>query len=135
MKNTSEFLFTYGTLMQSFDNPFAEHLRAHSELKGHGYFHGRLYKISWYPGAVHDEKSASRVYGEVYQLFGENNLWKELDEYEDVLADENASLYLRRTVPVTLTDLSVVSCWAYLYNQSLEGLDLIPDGDFRKYSG
>jgi gamma-glutamylcyclotransferase (GGCT)/AIG2-like uncharacterized protein YtfP len=135
MTDTSEFLFTYGTLMQGFDNPFAERLRAHSELKGHGYFHGSLYKISWYPGAIYDERSASRVYGEVYQLSGKEALWKELDAYEDVSDDETISLYLRRIIPVTMTDLSVIACWTYLYNQSLEGLSLIPDGDFRKYAG
>lgn len=135
MGNKPEFLFTYGTLMQGFDNPFAERLSTQSRFAGHGYFSGMLYQISWYPGAVYDEKGTSRVYGEVYQLSNESALWKELDEYEDVLEDENASLYLRRTVPVTLTDLSVISCWTYLYNQSLEGLPLIPDGDFRKYTG
>jgi gamma-glutamylcyclotransferase (GGCT)/AIG2-like uncharacterized protein YtfP len=135
MGNTSEFLFTYGTLMQGFDNPFTERLSMQSRFAGYGYFSGMLYQISWYPGAVYDEKSTSRVYGEIYQLSNESALWKELDEYEDVLEDENASLYLRRTVPVILTDLSVISCWTYLYNQSLEGLSFIPDGDFRKYTG
>ncbi|MCE6990550.1 gamma-glutamylcyclotransferase [Dyadobacter sp. CY323] len=123
------YLFTYGTLKKGFKNPFAETLRFASVFEGEGYFNGRLYLISWYPGAVYDEMETAKVHGEAYRLTDTEILW-ELDEYEEVLGDEASSLYLRKVVTVTLQNGSEVPCWTYLYNQSVDGLPLISDGRF-----
>jgi gamma-glutamylcyclotransferase (GGCT)/AIG2-like uncharacterized protein YtfP len=131
MTSDPGYLFTYGTLMQGFDNPFAEKLRTLSAYEGKGYFNGFLYRITWYPGAVLDEKSDSKVYGEVYRLTPGNELLKELDEYEDVFEDEKASLYVRRIVPITIESRSVIPCWVYLYNQPVTDYTLISSGNFR----
>lgn len=122
-------LFTYGTLMQDFDNPYAERLRLSSEYLGKGYFNGRLYRVEWYPGALFEPNAASQVYGEFYQLHSLEIL-KTLDEYEDVLQDEAASLYVRRVVPVRDGQGTTVPCWVYLYNQPVDALPLIETGYF-----
>lgn len=131
MHPNPDFLFTYGTLMQGFENPFAKRLHTSSTFEGKGSFPGLLYKISWYPGAVYDEKSESSVFGEVYRLIDKASLLPELDDYEDVFEDEEKSLYLRKIIPVRMQDGSVLPCWVYLYNQDITDLEKIETGDFR----
>ncbi|NIJ55549.1 gamma-glutamylcyclotransferase family protein [Dyadobacter arcticus] len=129
MNADPSFLFTYGTLMQGFYNPFAEKLRLSSSYEGEGYFPGCLYRITWYPGAVYDERAESKVFGEIYKL-NSFEILLELDEYEDVLEDEKNSLYVRKIIPVTAPNGLQILCWAYLYNQSVNELSIIPDGRF-----
>jgi gamma-glutamylcyclotransferase (GGCT)/AIG2-like uncharacterized protein YtfP len=131
MHPNPDFLFTYGTLMQGFENPFARRLHALSTYEGKGSFLGLLYKISWYPGAVYNEKSESPVFGEVYRLSSKALILPELDDYEDVFEDEQKSLYLRKIIPVQMQDGSVLPCWVYLYNQDITGFEKIGTGDFR----
>ena len=131
MNSGSDFLFVYGTLMHGFDNPFASRIRALSSYQGKGFFQGMLYRISWYPGAVYDKTVEEKVHGEVFRLSEDEGLLPLLDEYEDVLEDESGSLYLRKLVPITLSNKRIVLCWTYLYNQATEGLEIIPGGNFR----
>ncbi|GGM73806.1 hypothetical protein GCM10010967_01790 [Dyadobacter beijingensis] len=123
-------LFTYGTLMQAFDNPFARRLRLSSDYIGKGYFSGKLFRVEWYPGALYEPDAPTRVHGEIYQL-KTLEILKELDEYEDVLEDEAASLYVRKVIPVRDSREVVRDCWVYLYNRSVEELPLLPDGCFK----
>lgn len=123
-------LFTYGTLMQGFDNPYARKLRLSSNYIGEGYFNGKLFRVEWYPGALYEPHAPTLVHGEIYQL-NSLDVLKELDEYEDVLEDEAASLYVRKVVPVRHSQEVVIDCWAYLYNQPVSDLPLIEDGYFK----
>ncbi|MCF0056632.1 gamma-glutamylcyclotransferase [Dyadobacter sp. CY356] len=132
MPSHADFLFTYGTLMQGFSNPFAERLHTLSTFTGKGSFPGTLYKIDWYPGAVYEEENQSRIFGEVYKITVPEILFPELDEYEDVFDDEEKSLYLRKIIPVLMTDGSTINCWIYLYNQDTTDLEIIESGDFRQ---
>lgn len=130
MDEPSDLLFTYGTLMQRFKNPFAVRLRELSVYLGKGTFSGQLYRVSWYPCAVYQKENSALVHGEIYQLLDATRLLKDLDEYEDVLEDESESLYLRKQIPIMLEGGTVLSCWTYVYNRSVEGLELIADGRF-----
>ncbi|PSL32469.1 gamma-glutamylcyclotransferase family protein [Dyadobacter jiangsuensis] len=123
-------LFTYGTLMQAFDNPYARKLRLSSNYIGKGYFNGKLFRVEWYPGALYEPDAPTPVHGEIYQLHSLEIL-KELDEYEDVMEDESASLYLRKVVPVRDSQEVVRDCWVYLYNQPVSDLPLIEEGYFK----
>ncbi|MCF2446063.1 gamma-glutamylcyclotransferase [Dyadobacter sp. CY345] len=134
MAADTKFLFTYGTLMRGFPNPFAQRLHSLSTFEGSGTFPGLLYKISWYPGAIYDEDADSQVYGEIYRLEEKEILLKELDEYEDVLEDEILSLYVRKIIPIRMQDGTLISCWVYLYNQDLSSLLKIESGNFRDVS-
>jgi len=129
-----DYLFTYGTLMKGFDNPFSRTLQANSIYDGNGFFSGLLYLVSWYPGAVYLEGNPLKVYGEIYRLVEQKKLLKELDEYEDVLENEKDSLYVRRIIPVMRANTEIINCWAYLYNQPVHDLAVIPGGDFRNFS-
>ncbi|MPR34465.1 gamma-glutamylcyclotransferase family protein [Salmonirosea aquatica] len=130
MEAQPPYLFVYGTLMRGFDNPFAARLRAHSAFIAEGFFSGKLYRISWYPGALYEPKGTLKVHGEIYQLLDFQKLIRELDEYEDVKEIESESLYLRRQVPVQTESGDVFLCWTYLYNQSLAEATPLPDGRF-----
>ena len=123
-------IFTYGTLMQAFDNPYARKLRLSSNYIGKGCFKGKLFRVEWYPGALYEPDAPTLVHGEIYQLHSPEIL-KELDEYEDVLEDEAASLYIRKIIPVTGNDGTPIDCWVYLYNQPVLDLPLIEDGYFK----
>lgn len=127
----AQYLFVYGTLMRGYDNPFAAALRTGAEWVGEGSFSGKLYRLDWYPGALYLPGNELRVWGEVYQIFDFEKLIPDLDQYEDVMDDEAASLYLRRQVPVQLVDGQLLDCWTYLYNQPTEHLAIIKGGRFR----
>ena len=130
MENQSPHLFVYGTLMQGFDNSFAARLHANATYVGEGFFSGTLYRVSWYPGAVYEPESLTRIYGEIYQLHDFQSLVPKLDDYEDVKEKEEDSLYVRRQVPVRTGNGSIFVCWTYLYNQSLEKATLLTSGKF-----
>lgn len=130
MEDQSPYLFVYGTLMQGFDNSFAARLHANATYVGEGFFSGTLYRLSWYPGAVFEPKSTTKVYGEIYQLHDFQKLIRELDDYEEIKEKEAESLYLRRQVPVFTKNGSILSCWTYLYNQSLENATFLASGKF-----
>lgn len=131
MASSNDFLFTYGTLMQGFSNPFAQRLHTLSTFEGKGSFPGTLYKIDWYPGAHYNAESQNHVYGEVYRITSPEILFPELDDYEDVFEDEEKSLYVRKIIPVFMQDQSIASCWIYLYNQNVNDLEIIESGNFR----
>lgn len=116
--------------MRSYDNQYAVALRAGTEWVGEGSFPGKLYRVDWYPGAVYFPDVKSKVWGEVCRIFDFEKLIPELDDYEDVLDDESASLYLRRQVPVQLVDGQLLDCWTYLYNQPTGNLPIIEGGKF-----
>jgi gamma-glutamylcyclotransferase (GGCT)/AIG2-like uncharacterized protein YtfP len=130
MRTNPEYLFTYGTLMSAFKNPFSAKLSEHANCIGPGSFPGKLYRISWYPGAVYQAGVQEKVYGEIYQINESANIWPELDDYEEIQKDETLSLYVRRQIPVLFPDGSTLKCWTYLYNQSTAGLPLIENGQF-----
>jgi gamma-glutamylcyclotransferase (GGCT)/AIG2-like uncharacterized protein YtfP len=123
-------LFTYGTLMQAFDNPYARKLRLSSKYIGKGYFNGKLFRVEWYPGALYEPDAPTLVHGEIYQL-NSPEILEELDEYEDVMKDEAASLYVRKVVPVRNNQGVSIPCWVYLYNRPVSDLPLIGDGYFK----
>ncbi len=130
MEAQSPYLFVYGTLMREFDNPFAARLRAEATFVGVGTFTGKLYRVSWYPGAVYESDSTTKVHGEIYQLHDFQKLIQELDDYEDVKETESESLYLRRQVAVQSESRGLLTCWTYLYNQSLTDSTLLTSGRF-----
>ncbi|HEV7350877.1 gamma-glutamylcyclotransferase family protein [Telluribacter sp.] len=125
-----EYLFVYGTLKRGFENPFARMLPQYSSWVGEATMPGRLFQVSWYPGALYEPESSCLVHGEVFHLLNPGLLLKELDLYEEVLPVAADSLYLRREVPVMLANQIELNCWTYLYNQPVRELWPISNGCF-----
>ncbi len=124
------YLFAYGTLKRDFDNPFSKQLRDASAYISEGTFTGCLYLVSWFPAAVYLPGSPQQVHGEIYRMEEPASLLPVLDEYEDVHADPELSLYVRRVIPVLASDKRIFNCWTYLYNRSAEGLRQLYSGRF-----
>lgn len=127
-------LFVYGTLLRGFNNDFAKKLHKNSNFVSKATFPGKMFAISWYPGAIYNVSATDYVYGEVYSMLEIAKTLRDLDEYEEVSEDARTSMYIRQIVPVTLDSGDILNCWTYLYNQPLEGLKIIEGGDFRKFN-
>ncbi len=116
--------------MRGFDNLFAIRLRAEASFVAEGTFAGRLYRVVWYPAAIHEADGGQEVHGEIYKMTNPTTLLAALDQYEEITEEEKTSLYLRREVPVTTTNGRVLSCQVYLYNRPTVDLSLIEGGKF-----
>ena len=128
-----ELLFVYGTLLSEYAHEMNAVMARNGRLLGKATFHGKLYRISHYPGVVSSDHHSDQVHGEVYELLDANATFYYLDDYEGYwLNNEADSDYLRRKVTVKLADGSLQSVWTYLYNLPIEGLDRIESGDFLK---
>lgn len=122
------YLFVYGTLLNNANNPFSDYLSNNSQLIDSGYFLGKLFRISWYPGAIRSDVETDKVHGSVFKLFNINTVLKELDAYEGIAE----GLYKRELLNVVLRDDLQLKCWVYIYNQPITHFRRIPSGHFLK---
>jgi gamma-glutamylcyclotransferase (GGCT)/AIG2-like uncharacterized protein YtfP len=128
----SDLLFVYGTLRKGNVNAMAQYLASHAEFVTDGWFQGRMYRISYYPGVIASEDQTERIYGEVYKLNNPQAMLNILDDYEEC-ADhhDQPAEYKRVYVSITGINGSVYkSVWIYLYQWSVEGKTQISMGDF-----
>ena len=129
----SDYLFVYGTLQEELDNDMSKFLVKHSENIGKGYIHAKLYKISWYPGAVLSHSKTNKVYGTVFKLKQSKTVFKVLDEYEGYVESSlSKSLYVRKRAAIYLQNNTQLKAWVYEYNQSVSNENHISSGDFLK---
>ena len=108
-------VFVYGTLMRGQGN--------HDAFLEDDWYDGTgtacgfdMYDIGYYPGIV---KGNGDVAGELYEV--PEDAIKDLDGLEG-----EASLYLRECCPVVRADGSVAFAEVYVYNRSIDGLELAP---------
>lgn len=130
----SDYLLVYGTLLQDFDSYMSKFLTKHSEFVGQGFFYGKLYEVSWYPGAVLSNNMDEKVYGHIFEIRDHEKVFKILDAYEgigDFFPEPNE--YKRAQVTGYLgsseTDVKV---WLYIYNHPTDHLKRIPSGYYLK---
>ena len=131
MKDSSQFLFVYGSLHSGFKNPAYEYLSQHFELIGTAVTQGALYHNDKYPIAVATTENYY-IKGELYKIKKMEEFdWvmAQLDDYEglNVMPGET-SLYKRATTEVNTGD-DKVAAWVYWYNGSVVGMEQIPSGD------
>ncbi|UXP30942.1 gamma-glutamylcyclotransferase [Reichenbachiella agarivorans] len=126
-----EYLFVYGTLMQSFDNPYAQLLRSNSTLIGEGYMLGRLYLIEHYPGVIVSTVSEERVYGQLFELSDNHQeVLDQLDPYEGIGAQFSAPQeYVREKVSIHCAQGTIQS-WVYIYNRPIKEENYLVSGVF-----
>jgi gamma-glutamylcyclotransferase (GGCT)/AIG2-like uncharacterized protein YtfP len=131
-----EYLFVYGTLMRSFENPYAQFLRRNNAYIGKGFFYGELYDLGSYPTANYLPHKTSKVIGEIYALNNPLETLKILDAYEGLGNSlEESTEYLRMEIPVQSDNKGAIwSCWVYLCNCDTTPLKVIHSGDYALFS-
>ena len=108
-------------------------LRKHSTFISEGNISGKLYDLGAYPGLVYDLESTEQVYGHVFQLESPNKVFTILDKYEGIdplLPDQNE--YRRALCPIQ-TVSQTLSCWTYLYQQSIDDFRQISSGNYATF--
>lgn len=123
-------VFIYGTLLEKFGNPFAQQLKEASSIKGTGYFHGLLFDLGGYPGAVYISKIDHKVHGHIYEVSQFEQLIKKLDDYEGIGSAFSQPNEYKRTIVPILTGTHIIPCWVYLYDQGVNEMHWIESGDY-----
>ncbi len=122
------FIF-YGLLKQGAAGaPRGLDLDASGEFLGPCHFRGRMFDLGGFPGVVAGDSLCHGVRWRVQ----DTAIIPALDEFEDLTVDPDASLYLRRQVPV-LDETGAASgevAWIYIYNQSTDGFGIVSNGDW-----
>lgn len=112
------YLFVYGTLLQSANNAMSKFLIANSTNLGRAYCIGKLYKISWFPGAVLSDEASDKIYGALVKLEDLEDIFNKLDDYEGYNRNNVAdSLFIRKKTRIFTKSSSCYEAWMYLYNQ------------------
>lgn len=128
---TARLLFVYGTLRRDSAHEMSRFLAAHARHAGAATWQGRLYRISYYPGAVPSADTADSVHGDVYELADADEALVALDDFEGVGPGYAEPWeYERRLETLKLADGREVRGWVYVFNRPVEGLERIPSGDF-----
>jgi len=132
MKENSNYLFVYGTLLDE-SNEFAIYLKQNCSYYSKGRFRSRLYDLGEYPGAIADENYPGYIYGSIFELKNTAETLKYLDDYESFGEDqEQPNLFIREMAEVE-TDSRRINCWVYLYNLPVEGVRVIESGNYAEY--
>lgn len=130
----SPYLFVYGSLLMNQKNEMAQFLQDHSNFMGTGSFQGKLFKISWFPGAVLSDLESDQVYGQVFQLKNESKVFAVLDDYEGIGdAFEKPHLFKKALINVKLNNAKTLDCWVYLYNHPVDHHHQIASGNYLEF--
>jgi len=125
-------LFVYGSLLTAERHPMGERLSREARLVGAATLQGRLYAISWYPGAVDSADPGDLVHGEIFALADPAASLAWLDQYEGVThgpaSVTKPAEYARLEREVRLVDGSRRTAWVYLYQRPVDGRTWIAGG-------
>lgn len=139
-------LFVYGTLRKDYVGavdaqqrgpeygPHYALLKPHARFECYAKVRGLLYDFGPYPGLVETQEPERYVFGEMYQVFNEKELWPALDDYEGC-GEESPKPYLfvRRLTTAKLDSGIEQRCWAYYYGPAIpRSVQEITSGDFMK---
>jgi gamma-glutamylcyclotransferase (GGCT)/AIG2-like uncharacterized protein YtfP len=109
-----------------------DRLAAEADLIGPATLPGRLYAVSWYPGAVEGEFGDDVVHGTAFKLRTPDATLVWLDEYEGIsqaaASARRSTEYVRVRRIVTLSDGRAAAAWVYVYTRSVAGKIRIESG-------
>lgn len=127
----TEYLFVYGTLQKDSGHEMSKFLAKHAEFFGKGYFHGKLFMVSWYPGAILGDNISEKVFGTVFKIDNPPEVFEVLDDYEGISQNySQPHLYRRELVATYLDNKTTLKTWVYIYNLPVNDLKQIISGDF-----
>src|SRR5262249_31167241 len=94
----------------------------------------KLYDLGEYPAAIAAPGSNARVLGQVFEIPGDPDVLKALDEYEGYdPASPAKSLFLRQRRFVTLTGGRRLVSWVYLLNGLPKSGHLLQHGSYSRF--
>jgi gamma-glutamylcyclotransferase (GGCT)/AIG2-like uncharacterized protein YtfP len=126
-----EFIFVYGTLRKKMASSMYHLLAPHCEYFSDGYIQGKLYEVNGYPGAIESHSKHDKVYGELYKIVDANLVLATLDEYEECTDKfPKPHEYIRKKLPISLSDGGSVTAWVYIFNHDVANLVQISSGDY-----
>lgn len=126
MKNA--LLFIYGTLLNH-NNEFAVYLKDRSHFFANGKVKGKLYDIGSYPGAILED-CEEYIYGVILQVDDPEVVFSEIDDYEGY-GDEQPEPNEFIRIPANIETVSeTVTCYIYVYNLPVNGLQKIEGGRY-----
>jgi len=129
----TNYLFVYGTLMKSSEHAIHPLLKPHCQFISRAWMLGKLYQIAHYPGVIESHHKHERVYGELYEFTNRNQVFAQLDDYEECSsAFPSPHEYLRKQVRVYLSETDTQYAWTYIYNHPVHKNNRILSGDFTK---
>ena len=127
-------LFVYGTLLSGIGHPMHEFMERYAGLEGPGFINGKLYDVLDYPALVLSNNPKKVVWGEIYRVRDEAELFKYLDDYEGCGPHApKPHEYQRDLVSVHDRAQHSLLVWTYLYKKPVSHLHLIPGGDYLAY--
>jgi gamma-glutamylcyclotransferase (GGCT)/AIG2-like uncharacterized protein YtfP len=130
----TDYIFVYGTLRSDAKNEMYKLLARHARFVSDASFTGKLFQVSYYPGAVCSDTPSDQVFGEVYELLEPELVLARLDDYEECGPGfSKPTEYVREQHWVTLADQKQLCSWIYIYNRPTEALVHIHCGDFLKH--
>ena len=129
----SHFLFVYGTLMRNAHHPQAQHFHQAATFLGPARWQGRLYLVSYYPGAVPSELTEDIVYGELWTVTDPQTLAL-LDQYEECSSRDPLPHEYTRSIETVWLGEQALNAWIYIYKRDTSGLKQIASGNFRSKS-
>lgn len=125
----NSYLFVYGSLMSTAGHCMGARLQREARRLGPATMQGRLFRVSWYPGAVDSTDPAHRVHGEAWALDEPKQALAWLDHYEGIASGRGeGSEYQRLERPVRLATGEELVAWVYLYQGDVTRLPAILDG-------
>jgi len=125
----NSYLFVYGSLMSTARHRMGARLHREARRVGAATMQGRLYRVSWYPGAVDSTDPTQRVHGEVWALDDPKRALAWLDEYEGIAPGRGeGGEYRRLERRVRLATGAELTAWVYLYQREVTRLAALPDG-------
>ena len=130
----TDYLFVYGTLLTDSKHEMSQFLASHAQLIGKGFFYGKLYIVTWFPGAVLSNSKNEKVHGMVFKVESPETVFKVLDDYEGI-GDyyKEPHLFKKAFTNVYLKNGTTIKASVYLYNLPTKGLKQIIFGDYLKY--
>ena len=116
--------------MRNAHHPQAQHFHQAASFLGPARWQGRLYLVSYYPGAVSSELTEDIVHGELWTLTNPQTLAL-LDRYEECTSLDPLPHEYTRSIETVWLGEQALKAWVYIYKRDTNGLKQITSGHFR----
>ena len=116
--------------MRNAHHPQAQHFHQAASFLGPARWQGRLYLVSYYPGAVPSELTEDIVYGELWTVTDPQTLAL-LDQYKECSPRDPLPHEYTRSIETVWLGEQALNAWIYIYKRDTSGLKQITSGHFR----